>query len=132
MVEAVEKGVNGCQVKSITSDGAITKDGNIKVGDYITTINNESLRRITNAQARAIIRRASLLGTDIRYTLKLLSIKYSRSLSSPGPSLAVNLTPETCTNIQIKAIIRKKLSFTTGICTNVQIKAIIKQAFVTQ
>ncbi|KAJ8305992.1 hypothetical protein KUTeg_016537 [Tegillarca granosa] len=68
VVEAVEKGVNGCQIKSISSDGAIAKDGKIKVGDYITTINNESLRRITNAQARAIIRRASLLGTDISIT----------------------------------------------------------------
>jgi C-terminal processing protease CtpA/Prc len=42
------------------------KDGRIKVGDYIVSVNNESTRKITNAQARAIIRRASLLGFDIR------------------------------------------------------------------
>ncbi|KAK3091257.1 hypothetical protein FSP39_018351 [Pinctada imbricata] len=67
-VESVEKGINGCQVKSLTKSGAIAKDGRIQVGDYITSVNNESMRRITNAQARAIIRRASLLGIDISIT----------------------------------------------------------------
>ena len=64
-VESVDKGINGCLVKSMT-DGAIAKDGRIKVGDFIITVNNESMRNISNAQARAIIRRASLLGIDIR------------------------------------------------------------------
>jgi len=31
------------------------------------SINNENMRKISNAQARAIIRRASLIGSDIRY-----------------------------------------------------------------
>ena len=66
-VEATEKGVNGCVVKTLTKSGAIYKDGNIQVGDYIMSINNESMRRITNTQARVILRRASLMGsTDIR------------------------------------------------------------------
>lgn len=65
-VEAIDKGVNGCAVKQIQAGGAIEKDGRIQLGDYILTINNESLRGITNAQARAILRRASLLGQDIR------------------------------------------------------------------
>lgn len=64
-VESVDKGINGCVVKSITV-GAVGKDGRIQVGDFIISVNNESMRRITNAQARAILRRASLLGTDIR------------------------------------------------------------------
>ncbi|KAL3869945.1 hypothetical protein ACJMK2_042565 [Sinanodonta woodiana] len=62
-VEAAEKGVNGCIVTNIAKNGAIDKEGSIQVGDYITSVNNESMRRITNAQARAILRRASLLGS---------------------------------------------------------------------
>ena len=65
-VDAVDKGLNGCIVKTISSGGAIGKDGRIQIGDYVVTINNETLKRITNAQARAILRRASLLGSDIR------------------------------------------------------------------
>ncbi|XP_060069918.1 multiple PDZ domain protein-like, partial [Ylistrum balloti] len=64
-VEAVDKGINGCVVKTVLHSGAVGKDGRIQKGDYIVAINNESLRRITNAQARAIIRRATLLGLDI-------------------------------------------------------------------
>lgn len=65
-VETVDRGVNGCLVKTITKGGAVDKDGHLQVGDYIVSINNESLRHITNAQARAILRRTSLLSTDIR------------------------------------------------------------------
>lgn len=68
-VDAVDKALNGCIVKTISSTGAISKDGRLQMGDYIITVNNETLRRITNAQARAILRRASLLATDIRYCL---------------------------------------------------------------
>lgn len=67
-VDAIDKGVNGCVVKSISPNGAIGRDGRIAVGDYIVSINNESMRRITNAQSRAILRRASLLGIDINIT----------------------------------------------------------------
>ncbi|XP_053394209.1 multiple PDZ domain protein-like isoform X3 [Mercenaria mercenaria] len=62
-VEATDKGINGCVVKSLTKTGAIYKDGRIQVGDYIMAINNESMRRITNTQARVILRRASLMGS---------------------------------------------------------------------
>ena len=65
-VETKDKGVNGCIVKSITPGGAVQKDGRLKLGDYIVSINNESLRRITNSQAKAILRRTSLLSNDIR------------------------------------------------------------------
>ncbi|CAG5122446.1 unnamed protein product, partial [Candidula unifasciata] len=63
-VETVDKGINGCVVKSIAKPSAVEQDGSIQVGDYIVSINNESLRRVTNAQARAIFRRSSLLGSD--------------------------------------------------------------------
>ncbi|XP_052777213.1 multiple PDZ domain protein-like isoform X10 [Mya arenaria] len=65
-VESTDKGINGCMVKALTKTGAVYKDGQIQVGDYIMSINNESMRRITNTQARVILRRASLMGsTDI-------------------------------------------------------------------
>ncbi|GAB1610664.1 hypothetical protein Ahia01_001352700 [Argonauta hians] len=64
-VDAVDKGINGCVVKSISPEGAVYRDGRIAAGDYIVSINNENMRRITNAQSRAILRRASLLGMDI-------------------------------------------------------------------
>ncbi|XP_064604764.1 multiple PDZ domain protein-like isoform X2 [Liolophura sinensis] len=67
-VEAVDKGINGCIVKSLVKGGALGKDGNIMAGDFIVSMNNETMRRITNAQARAILRRASLLSTDISIT----------------------------------------------------------------
>ncbi|BFZ16568.1 hypothetical protein BsWGS_19608 [Bradybaena similaris] len=67
-VETVDKGINGCMVKSIAKPSAVERDGRIRLGDYIVSINNESLRRVTNAQARAIFRRSSLLGSDVSIT----------------------------------------------------------------
>ena len=65
-VDAQDKAINGCIAKTIQSGSAIAKDGRLSVGDYIISINNESMKRITNSQARAILRRSSLLSTDIR------------------------------------------------------------------
>ncbi|XP_077869202.1 multiple PDZ domain protein-like [Saccoglossus kowalevskii] len=62
---AAEKG-NGVIVKSITRGGIVDIDGRIKVGDYITAVNSESMRDLTNSQARSLLRRCSLIGTDIR------------------------------------------------------------------
>ncbi|RWS15874.1 patj-like protein [Dinothrombium tinctorium] len=64
-LELVERGVNGMCVKSLSPLGAVSKDGRIKIGDFLIAINSESLRNITNSQARAILRRAQLLTTDI-------------------------------------------------------------------
>ncbi|CAF3059816.1 unnamed protein product [Rotaria socialis] len=59
---SVDDGVNGCYVRSInlTSNNIY-----LQPGDFILSINNENMRKISNAQARAIIRRASLIGSDI-------------------------------------------------------------------
>ena len=61
---------NGCDVKSIESGSAVSKDGRLSVGDYIMSVNNECTRRITSSQARAILRCAALIGTDIRLTMR--------------------------------------------------------------
>ncbi|CAF4453124.1 unnamed protein product, partial [Adineta steineri] len=61
---SIDAGVNGCCIQSIVSPSIEIP---LKIGDFITSINNENMRKISNAQARAIIRRASLIGSDIRY-----------------------------------------------------------------
>lgn len=61
---SVDEGVNGCCIRSIASASNNTC---LKPGDFILSINNESMRKISNAQARVIIRRAALIGSDIRY-----------------------------------------------------------------
>ena len=62
----VDEGVNGCFVRSITPTSTITTPQCLRPGDYILSINNESMKKISNAQARSIIRRASLIGSDIK------------------------------------------------------------------
>ena len=60
-----DKGINGCIVKTLLPTGIVGTDNRIKLGDYVTKINNESLRGVTNSKARSILKRASLIGTDI-------------------------------------------------------------------
>ncbi|XP_033636742.1 multiple PDZ domain protein-like isoform X3 [Asterias rubens] len=59
---------NGVMVKSIIRGGAVHHDGRLAVGDLITSVNHESMRGLTNAEARALLRRASLIGSDISIT----------------------------------------------------------------
>lgn len=65
-VELVDEGKNGVMVTSVAIGGPFARDGRIHAGDYLVAINNESLRNITNAQARAILRRAQLFSKDLR------------------------------------------------------------------
>ncbi|CAF1001759.1 unnamed protein product, partial [Adineta ricciae] len=61
----IDEGVNGCYVRSIAPTSTLTSQHGLRPGDYILSINNENMRKISNAQARSIIRRASLVGSDI-------------------------------------------------------------------
>lgn len=54
----------------VVPGGAVARDGRIHPGDYLISVNHETLRKVTNSQARAILRRAQLLSTDIRYLTK--------------------------------------------------------------
>ena len=60
---SIDEGVNGCCIRSITTTST---DICLKSDDFILSMNNENMRKISNAQARSIIRRASLIGSDIR------------------------------------------------------------------
>lgn len=66
MDPSVDKGINGCLVKSISRTGAIGRDGRVKVGDLIVKVNTETLRGVTNSQARAILKRTNLIGTKCK------------------------------------------------------------------
>lgn len=61
---AVKDGV-GMLVRSIIHGGAISRDGRLGVGDLILAINGEATGSLTNAQARAMLRRHSLIGSDM-------------------------------------------------------------------
>uniref|UniRef100_A0A8C6S198 Multiple PDZ domain crumbs cell polarity complex component n=2 Tax=Nannospalax galili TaxID=1026970 RepID=A0A8C6S198_NANGA len=68
MTVSANKDGLGVIVRSIIHGGAISRDGRIAVGDCILSINEESTVSLTNAQARAMLRRHSLVGPDIKIT----------------------------------------------------------------
>ncbi|CAJ1086302.1 multiple PDZ domain protein isoform X5 [Xyrichtys novacula] len=55
----------GMLVRSIIHGGSISRDGRLGVGDLILAINGEPTANLTNAQARAMLRRHSLIGPDL-------------------------------------------------------------------
>nr|XP_035924768.1 multiple PDZ domain protein isoform X9 [Halichoerus grypus] len=66
MTVSANKDGLGMIVRSIIHGGSISRDGRIAVGDCILSINEESTISLTNAQARAMLRRHSLIGPDIK------------------------------------------------------------------
>ncbi|XP_040096323.1 multiple PDZ domain protein [Oryx dammah] len=68
MTVSANKDGLGVIVRSIIHGGAISRDGRIAVGDCLLRINEESTISLTNAQARALLRRHSLIGPDIKIT----------------------------------------------------------------
>ena len=62
----VDEGVNGCYVRSLAPTSTNAHQHVLRPGDYILCINNENMKKISNAQARSVIRRASAMGSDIR------------------------------------------------------------------
>ncbi|KAM9508185.1 multiple PDZ domain protein isoform 16-T16 [Guaruba guarouba] len=66
MTVSSNKNGSGMIVRSVIHGGSISRDGRIGVGDCILSINEESTTDLTNAQARAMLRRHSLIGPDIK------------------------------------------------------------------
>jgi hypothetical protein len=62
-----DEGQNGCKIVKITENSAAHRDGRLAIGDYILAVNNENMRNITNATAKSVLKRASLVSTDIMY-----------------------------------------------------------------
>uniref|UniRef100_A0A8C1V6V3 Multiple PDZ domain crumbs cell polarity complex component n=1 Tax=Cyprinus carpio TaxID=7962 RepID=A0A8C1V6V3_CYPCA len=57
----------GMLIRSIIHGGSISRDGRLGVGDLILAINGEPTGNLTNAQARAMLRRHSLIGPDLGF-----------------------------------------------------------------
>ncbi|TSO98530.1 Multiple PDZ domain protein [Bagarius yarrelli] len=55
-------------VRGNASLGAISKDGRLKVGDGILALNEEATINLTTAQARAMLRKHSLIGPELSVT----------------------------------------------------------------
>ncbi|XP_048786926.1 multiple PDZ domain protein isoform X1 [Lagopus muta] len=72
MTVSSDKDGTGMIVRSVIHGGSISRDGRINVGDCILSINEESSTNLTNAEARAMLRRHSLVGHEMK--------------SSPAPS----------------------------------------------
>ncbi|XP_052315479.1 multiple PDZ domain protein-like isoform X5 [Oncorhynchus keta] len=65
MTVSTIKDALGMYIRSIIHGGSINRDGRLGVGDLILVINGESMANLTNTQARAMLRRHSLIGPDL-------------------------------------------------------------------
>ncbi|KAM8897338.1 multiple PDZ domain protein isoform 2-T2 [Spinachia spinachia] len=63
-VSATKDGL-GMLTRSIIHGGSISRDGRLGVGDLLLAINGEPTAGLSNAQARAMLRRHSLVGPDL-------------------------------------------------------------------
>uniref|UniRef100_A0A3Q0RMN0 Multiple PDZ domain crumbs cell polarity complex component n=1 Tax=Amphilophus citrinellus TaxID=61819 RepID=A0A3Q0RMN0_AMPCI len=66
-VTALKDGL-GMLIRSIIHGGSISRDGRLGIGDLILAINGEPTANLTNAQARAMLRRHSLIAPDMGIT----------------------------------------------------------------
>ncbi|XP_054459911.1 multiple PDZ domain protein [Anoplopoma fimbria] len=66
-VSAIKDG-SGMLVRSVFQGGSVSQDGRLGVGDAILAINGEPTSNLTNARARAALRRHSVIGPEISIT----------------------------------------------------------------
>ncbi|XP_035808484.2 multiple PDZ domain protein isoform X2 [Amphiprion ocellaris] len=66
-VSAIKDG-SGMLVRSVVQGGSVSQDGRLGVGDTILAINGEPTSNLTNAKARAMLRRQSVIGPEMRST----------------------------------------------------------------
>ncbi|KAK5614067.1 hypothetical protein CRENBAI_011233 [Crenichthys baileyi] len=66
-VSAIKDGT-GILVRSVVQGGSVCLDGRLGMGDIILAINGEPASNLTSAQARAMLRRHSVIGPEMRIT----------------------------------------------------------------
>ncbi|CAJ1052199.1 multiple PDZ domain protein [Xyrichtys novacula] len=66
-VSAIKDG-SGMLVRSVVQGGSVSQDGRLGVGDAILAINGEPTSNLTNARARAMLRRLSVIGPEMSIT----------------------------------------------------------------
>ncbi|XP_028255519.1 multiple PDZ domain protein [Parambassis ranga] len=64
-VSAIKDG-SGMLVRSVVQGGSVSQDGRLGVGDAILAINGEPTSNLSNAKARAMLRRHSVIGPEMR------------------------------------------------------------------
>lgn len=67
----IDEGMNGCSVLKIEPNSACARDGRLKCGDFLLSVNNEQMRHLSNSSARAILTRASLISNDVVWVVIL-------------------------------------------------------------
>jgi PDZ domain len=65
-VEAEGGAFGGAVVSAVLPGGAAHRDGRLKAGAELLSVNNENLRRVSQAQTNAILRRAALQSAEVR------------------------------------------------------------------
>ncbi|XP_077380127.1 multiple PDZ domain protein isoform X3 [Festucalex cinctus] len=63
-VSAIKDG-SGMLVRNVAPGGSVSQDGRLGVGDAILAINGESTSNLTNAMARSMLRRHSVIGPEL-------------------------------------------------------------------
>nr|XP_019955859.1 PREDICTED: multiple PDZ domain protein-like [Paralichthys olivaceus] len=66
-VSAIKDG-SGMLVRSVVQGGSVSQDGRLGVGDAILAINGEPTSNLSNAKARAMLRRHSVIGPEMSVT----------------------------------------------------------------
>uniref|UniRef100_A0A665XDZ0 Multiple PDZ domain crumbs cell polarity complex component n=1 Tax=Echeneis naucrates TaxID=173247 RepID=A0A665XDZ0_ECHNA len=94
-VSAMKDGL-GMLIRSIIHGGSISRDGRLGVGDLILAINGEPTANLTNAQARAMLRRHSLIAPDmgITYVPAEYLEEYKASLATTKDDVFTEATPD--------------------------------------
>ncbi|KAM9406547.1 multiple PDZ domain protein-like isoform 15-T16 [Salvelinus alpinus] len=93
-VSSIKDGL-GMYIRSIIHGGSISRDGRLGVGDLILVINGESMANLTNSQARAMLRRHSLIGPDLGITYVPVEYleEYKTSLEQPKDDICSDAPP---------------------------------------
>ncbi|XP_041641247.1 multiple PDZ domain protein [Cheilinus undulatus] len=94
-VSAIKDG-SGMLVRSLVQGGSVSQDGRLGVGDAILAINGEPTSNLTNARARAMLRRLSVIGPEMSITYvpaHQVDEHRSRLCLPPLASISVDSTP---------------------------------------
>ncbi|KAM9717233.1 multiple PDZ domain protein isoform 4-T4 [Menidia menidia] len=93
-VSAMKDGL-GMLIRSIIHGASISRDGRLGVGDLILAINGEPTTNLTNVQARAMLRRHSLIGPDlgIKYVPAEYLEEYKASLEQDKEDVFLEAAP---------------------------------------
>lgn len=79
---------NGAIITIILPGGCIKADGTLKVGDYITAVNGDSTRNMSNTNVRSLLRKCFLGGSEIslRYISAADADAYRAQLAEVNPA----------------------------------------------